>query len=336
MGWFGSFNTALPRDKPRSEPPLTRAVAGDSSVPDVPLKMLEDFATPGEFMAERDAAIAAGHMQRRALLDGSLAGKDLAKFAEPQPFSRHQVATGATLYRGPGGRKRLLICFGGRGGWIGPPTPVFLQCIDAARWDVLILRDVHLCHFRLGVAGIGTNFAAVIRWLGTKAARYNHVTCLGYSAGGLPAVWTGLALGADRVICISGQRPQDVNRLFTKATLPGAYDAACACVDASITRPFGFIHAAGHAADKSFADGMAEQMGGLAIGAVGYNMHSLLGYMWMRGHLQGILDIALTAPLNAALQGRFTRHLRTPASPYLTARADQIPAVAKGVAPDGN
>ena len=331
----------------RVEPPLTRAVVIAANLPqaspqparvlhDPALAMLEHRATPGEFMGERDAAAAAGNMARLALLEKSLAGIDLAKFAEPQPFHRVEIASGATLYRGPGGRRRLLIAFGGRGDRIGPPTPVFLQCIDAARWDVLLLRDPKLCHFRLGVAGVGKNFAAVLPWLAPKAARYNYVATLGYSSGGLAAIWAGLALGADRAICVSGQRPQDVNRLFGKGAVPTPFTAACACLDATVRRPFAFVHAANHAEDASFAQSLAGVTGGMAIAAPGYNMHPVLGYMWMRGHLQGFLDTVLMAPMNTNLPGRVTAHFRSVQPPYLSARADQIPAVAKGVAPDGD
>jgi hypothetical protein len=304
--------------------------------PDPPLTLLEHHATPGEFMGERDAAAAAGDLERLAKLDASLTGIDLAKFSDPQPFHRIPIASGATLYRGPGARRRLLIGFGGRGAWIGPPVPVFLQCIDATRWDVLILRDPQLCHFRNGVAGVGKTFATVTSWLAPKAAKYNHVTCLGYSAGGLPAVWAGMALGADRVICVSAQRPRDVNRLFKTSAVPTAFDAACACVDGSVSRPFAFFHAATHTEDAGTAQALAAQTGGSAVGAEGYNMHSLLGYMWMRGHLQGFLDLALMAPMNANLQRRMTQHLRLPAAPFLSARPNQIPTVTKGVAPNGD
>jgi hypothetical protein len=298
--------------------------------------MLEHFATPGEFMGERDAAVAMGDQARLAQLDGSLTGIDLAKFAQLQPFRRVEVASGATLYRGPGARRRLLIAFGGRGDRIGPPTPVFLQCIDATRWDVLLLRDPHLCHFRLGVAGVGKTFAAIMPWLAPKAARYHHVATLGYSAGGLAAIWAGLALGVDRAICVSGQRPQDVNRLFGRGEVPTPFTSTCACLDGTVRRPFAFVHAAHHVQDTDFAQSLAGLTGGMAIAAPGYNMHPLLGYLWMRGHLQGFLDVALTAPMNANLPGRVTAQLRSVQPPFLSARADQIPAVAKGVAPDGD
>jgi hypothetical protein len=116
-GWFGSLNGRWSPDNPRVEPPISRVVVVPQTVrQEPPLAMLEHFATPGEFMGERDAAVAMGDQARLAQLDGSLTGIDLAKFAQLQPFRRVEVASGATLYRGPGARRRLLIAFGANAG----------------------------------------------------------------------------------------------------------------------------------------------------------------------------------------------------------------------------
>jgi hypothetical protein len=96
------------------------------------------------------------------------------------------------------------------------------------------------------------------------------------------------------------------------------------------------VHAAGHAQDTGFAQSVAGLTGGVAVPAPGYNMHPLLGYMWMRGHLQGVLDTVLMTPINANLPARVAHIMHTTQPSYLTPRADQIPPIAKGVTPDGD
>jgi hypothetical protein len=326
-GWFGSFTSAQP---PRIEPRLTRPViAADPSV-----AVLELHATPLEFMGERDAAVAAGNLARVAEMDASETGRDLAKWPDLQPYRRINLAAGATLYRGPGARRRLLIAFTGRRDRLGLPGPVFLQHMDAKRWDVLLLRDVQRCHFRQGVVGVGTTAVQVHVWLAQQVARYRHAATLGFSSGGLPAVWAGMALGVNRVICLSGQRPQDVQRLFGKGPVLPAYDAACACLDAAVPRPIIFVHGAGHGADAQFATALAAQTGGLSFAATGCRVHGVPGFIWQRGRLQAFLEVALMGPLDEAMPNRLARSLRGASG--LPARANQIPAVAKGIAPDGD
>ena len=303
---------------------------------DPPVALLELHATPAEFMGERDAAVATGNLARVAALDASDTGRDLANFVDLQSYRRVELAPGATLYRGPGERRRLLLAFTGRRDRLGLPTPVFLQHMDARRWDVLLLRDAQRCHFRMGVAGVGDSVPQVHAWLAKEVARYRHAATLGVSAGGLPAVWAGMALGLYRVICLSGQRPQDVQRLFGKDAVPTPFDAACACVDVAKPRPLVFVHGGGHAADTQFSAELATLTGGIPFGVPGCRVHGMPGFVWQRGRLQAFLDAALMAPFDATFPLRLARSLRDPAALGVSARADQIPAVAKGVAPDGN
>jgi hypothetical protein len=57
------------------------------------------------------------------------------------------------------------------------------------------------------------------------------------------------ALGVELDICLSGQRPQDVQHLFTAGPVPTAFDAACTCRDGAGVQPIVFAHAAAHVDD---------------------------------------------------------------------------------------
>lgn len=323
-GWLNSQRTHQARIEPR----LRRIAAPFVKDDDPTLRTLESRATPAEFLGERDAAEAAGNLARLAELDGCDTGKDLADFVGLQPYRRLEVAAGATLYRGPGARRRLLIGFADAQDALGVPIPAFLQRMDAQRWDVLVLRDAEQCDYQRGVAGVGDDMAQVQAWLAVFVARYRHCATFGVRGGGLAAVWTGMALAAERAVCLSGQGVAHLNGQ--------GFDAACAGLPDALQRSFLFAHGDGHADDADVARKMAAQTRGTAFAVPGSGDQALGDFLWKCGRLQAFLDVLLMGRMDAKYPALLARSLRVETALRVAARANQIPPVAKRVLPDGH
>ena len=91
------------------------------------------------------------------------------------------------------------------------PTPLFLQCVPQAQFDVVILRDPAKLYYLTGIAQYGDSLDAVLKHLvrDIDFNRYVDVRCLSTSAGGAAALYAGMALGAKRTIAIAGTYPPD-------------------------------------------------------------------------------------------------------------------------------
>jgi len=137
---------------------------------------------------------------------------------EPEPYRRLSLASCAVLYSDPGTlprQKTLAVCFAGWAQRMMIPNVAFLQCLPAADYDVLILRDPATNHFRGGCPGYAATFPGIVQAVGRDlpARRYGAVACFGAGMGGLPAIWYGLMADVRRAVCVSGRPAWDVTRL---------------------------------------------------------------------------------------------------------------------------
>ena len=271
----------------RHEPSLLRKSHYDADS-NPALDLMEDRATPNEFMGERDAAAAAGDLARVAELDQSQTGRMFAGLSRLEPYVRHELVAGATLYRRAGGadqQRNLLVGFCGRKNRLGLAAPCILQNLDADEWDVILLRDVRKSFYLKGVAGIGGDFAAVIAWLTdqVRAAR-RTVTC-GSGLGGLPAMWAAGALGADHAVSLAAVRPpQHLPPVpFNEAAVPQAL----------------YVYNAATASEVRFAHDMAKADGVVPFAAPGKHAMGFLNRIMEQGQLKLFLEIALRQPVDA-------------------------------------
>lgn len=147
---------------------------------------------------------------------------------QPRPWLRMSLSANVNLYRGlgGGGPKSLLLCFCGSGNRMMVPLPSFLQHLPETDVDVIVVRDPSRHHYLQGIPG----FAATLSEFVDEVARridldgYTDLRCLGVSAGGAPALYAGLMLGAERALSVCGRHPS------LDGTLPpsGDYDAMLA------------------------------------------------------------------------------------------------------------
>jgi len=134
-----------------------------------------------------------------------------------RPFVRQPVAPGAMLYLAPPGmetheRRTLVVAFAGDAHRLMIPIAGFLQYLDPARYELLLLFDGTRSMFMRGLSGVAPDVGSMLAWIEDlrRARAAPRTIALGTSAGGLAAVWTAVALGLDRAVSIGGTSPAEV------------------------------------------------------------------------------------------------------------------------------
>lgn len=125
-------------------------------------------------------------------------------------FRFSKVARQVGYFEGPGRKvdKTLLICFPPRDfRQMGLPNPVFLQHVDAEKYDVLIVSSVLETGFRRGRSIFASSLDAFTRWFSDQECLqpYGSVRTFGFSAGGRAAIVVGHELNAALAVCVSGR-----------------------------------------------------------------------------------------------------------------------------------
>ena len=258
------------------------------------LMAFENRATPQEFsdllrQETRGIGSAFG-----AALRGSVVAQDLALFDRLEQFQPVEMGDGATLYRGAAATqgRGLLVALTGRMQRLSLPTPIFLQRVPAAEWDVLMLRDPLTMHFRLGSPGFADSLPGLAQRVKDMARSYRRTLLFGNSMGGLPAVQIALMAGDLRAVSVGAQPQSDIMRLFRVATCPPAYDPVCACLSPR-RRDLMFYHAEGHADDSTLAGVLACKTGGVAVPVPGTSRHSTISELWQDGRLGAFIAAVL-------------------------------------------
>ena len=125
--------------------------------------------TPMETRTLCDWAVhAPQHHESLAFCERLLAMCDTAGKRAAEPFLRRRLSRAHTLYQGPdqSQHKELLIAVTGAARRMMVPVPVFLQHLDARRFDVLLLQDRNRDSYQRGLAGTDARRVADIPvWL---------------------------------------------------------------------------------------------------------------------------------------------------------------------------
>lgn len=123
----------------------------------------------------------------------------------PEPFELDTADRWRSHYTSAGQRasKELVIGFTGAVENLFHPAAVVLQQLDAARHELILIRDPGRESYRSGAGEFGT-FEELVEALRTVAAGYRSVVTIGTSMGGHPALRAGLSLGARRANSVCG------------------------------------------------------------------------------------------------------------------------------------
>ncbi|HET7032544.1 MAG TPA: hypothetical protein VFJ48_05425 [Casimicrobiaceae bacterium] len=205
----------------------------------------------------------------------------------PFEFERRRLSNSATYYTADVSsrdRKTLIIGFTGRFHRLMVPTAWFLDCLNPALYDVVVLRDFSKSVYIAGIAGLGDEFCAALANLATRidARAYRNTVSLGTSAGGLPAILAAILLGLDRAVAIGAQ---DLPRVAEVLKTRGRSDETYATLLASRPQPFPevlIVCPADHPADLAAATSLQQRLPARLLKVRGCADHGLLG--WQHAH----------------------------------------------------
>jgi hypothetical protein len=124
-----------------------------------------------------------------------------AMFYEPRPFLRHPVGKNFFLYRHPQSHpanRGLLVAITGNAQRLLLPVSLFLQAVDSARWDVLVVIKKKGTSYLDGMDGIAPDFPGVVRHIEAAftPSAYRRTVTFGVSNGGFPSAWAALLMKA--------------------------------------------------------------------------------------------------------------------------------------------
>lgn len=221
---------------------------------------------------------------------------------QPEPFRRRKLSRHLRLYSAGGARhdKTLLICFVGASQRPFLPVPVFLQHLDAARTDVLLVGYPRGKGLRGGLPELGGSFEESIDKLRGVAdiGDYRRCVALGTSGGGTPAVLTALRLGLPIALSAGGGGPTD--RRWFAAIGEDVGDLARRYAEAAVSKPhvmlaFGVDAKEDVAAAQAFAQCFPAELRPVQDGRRPAP-HNIFALLLRRRCLQGFLESTVLQP----------------------------------------
>jgi hypothetical protein len=291
-----------------AEPALHRAPPGQHRAArsaQLALVEFENTLPPRAFMDQIALEAARGNQVLSSVMAGSPTAVHLQAQSHLQPFTARPLAPDVVLYQGaasPAGRN-LLVAFTGRKNRLMMPLPLFLQVLDAATWDVLILRDRSVMQFRNGVFGLATSFPELAGRIATLAAGYRARVAIGTSLGALAAIRLALLIPDMRGISVGGRPANDNGGILAGERPAPAFDPICACLPPA-RRDLLYFYGEEHELDAVAARHCAALSGGVTMPLAGHDRHFVLWELHQAGRLglflQTVLDPAIASPDMAA------------------------------------
>jgi hypothetical protein len=133
----------------------------------------------------------------------------MARNPTPAKYQQTRIANGVTLYSAGGApeQKVLLVGLCSRAQNLCAPTAMVLQYFPDDAYDLVVLRDIQLKGFSLGILGYAQPMQAVVTRLRSDIdiGRYRETRTFGVSSGGAAALLVGSLLEATRAVCIGGK-----------------------------------------------------------------------------------------------------------------------------------
>jgi len=182
-------------------------------------------------------------------------------------YRRHDLHDAVVLFsadrRTP--RRNVVVAFTGANQRLMMPISTFLQNFDGRATDILYVRDSSRQGYRNGIPDLADDMAEIGPAL-TKlidVARYQWRASIGVSAGGLPALVTGLRLEFDATLVCGGSSPE--RGQFDRPGQPKFGDRLRQWREAAPLVPVTVGYGAQDAADESAAADIARCVSGAEV-----------------------------------------------------------------------
>jgi hypothetical protein len=174
---------------------------------------LENILSPREFALLADLAKRQQFPERSRNWLEKIGGLSPSLFDSPQAYSRRALSENVLFYQDPErapATKTLLVGFAGDARRLMLPIAVFLQCLDARAWDLVLLRKgPQKRPFSKGVEGVSRHLPSVLSYVNrlVAARRYRRIVTLGTSGGGFYAIVAAILLDGASGVSIGEPRP---------------------------------------------------------------------------------------------------------------------------------
>lgn len=228
--------------------------------------------------------------------------------SQPEAFERRRMSHSVSLYQHPQSEpgRELLICATGAARRMMVPIPVFLQHLDAQRFDVLLLQDRRRDSYQTGLLGTPTRqLSEIPGWLSASGwlDAYPTVRVAGVSGGGFLATLIALQLGLTNCLCIGGRFPKGRQDEYLRLA-KDATRCAPRSSTAKLLLAYGWWRCG---QDRKFAKAMAPVIAAetqcVRIGLHKVN-HNVLNALQRQGRLRQFIDQTICkadiAPLHKA------------------------------------
>jgi hypothetical protein len=250
------------------------------------LHQLEDNLAPGEIAGLVPALRGLAGLAKIACESSSII-RELHR-AVPQPYTRHDLASGVSLFstsEPPRKEKALIVAFCGRTNRLMVPRSLFLQFVPASVFDVVILNDRNNDHYFAGIEGYAHDLWSLVKRTlsDVSASSYRRLYCYGTSSGGFAALRFGLLAGAYRAISVGGTYPWPIHQLEGGKSLD-AFDPLCACNPQPRSHVV-CVHASDALRDKKSAIHLQRIMKVSRVPVDGTDDHNIVYKIYMAGGL---------------------------------------------------
>jgi hypothetical protein len=183
----------------------------------------------------------------------------------PVEFERRGLVRGATRYTadvGTPAQKTLIVAFCGALNRLMLPMPTWLDCLNPAFYDMIVMRDFSRRFFSMGIPGLGSNFFETLAAVRKQVdfGSYRNTIALGTSSGGLSALLAAVHLKMNRGISIGGI---DFPTLAGRLRDYGVNDAPYEALLAARFDPFPDLvlaYCGGHAVDAAAASALSQRV----------------------------------------------------------------------------
>jgi len=208
-------------------------------------------------------------------------------FASPRPFVRQGIGRNFFLYRAPQSdpaTRGLLIAITGNAQRLLLPVSMFLQAVDPAKWDVLVVIKKKGTTYLEGIDDVAPDFPGVVEYIRSTfhPAAYRRTVTFGVSNGGFPAAWAALLMNAERGICVCG-------------VLPNPVPAGAMPRPETESRPdLCFVYGEDSTRDKDPAIALRQFHGGRLFAVPNVAVHNVLEILLERGALGAFMDNVLS------------------------------------------
>lgn len=202
--------------------------------------VIENYMTPAEVHHFDQALEKERHDAPGRMWIAQLLGQMPTRKSRTVEFERHGIRRDFTLYTAstvPASQKTLIIGFAGNYHRLMAPTPYLLDCLNPAKYDLLVLRDLERRLFSKGFAGLGPDFFAAMQNLHRRVdpMAYRGAITLGTSGGALPALLAAVLLKLKRGVALGSP---DFQRFQGHLHERGVDDARYAELFAARPEPF--------------------------------------------------------------------------------------------------